>query len=167
MSEEILLDTVALWGLVFINSKYHESVVGLAKNRHVIIHTISLHEMAYPAYKLESEGGRNLDAGLELISNLKKSYANIAYNYQLLFEIKKLTILPLTLNDLLGAYRLMLEESEIFVEEKGGFWPSIADAVIAHVWRRLHVELATNDEKLITFGEKYGLPYREVLPAIP
>ncbi len=167
MSGEILLDTVALWGLVFINSKYHESVVGLVKNRHVFIHTISLHEMVYPAYKLESEGGRNLDAGLELISNLEKSYANIAYNYQFLFKIRKLTILPLTLDDLLGAYRLILEESEIFVEERGGFWPSIADAVIAHVWRRLHVELATNDEKLITFGEKYGLPYREVVPAIP
>jgi len=164
LSEAVLLDTVALWGLVFVNSKYHKPVARLVKNRNVIIHAISLHEMAYPAYKLESEGGRNPGAGLELINNLKKSYTNIAFNYEPLFKIKKLTIIPLTLNDLLKAYKLILDEPEIFVKEKDGHWPSIADAVIAQAWKQLKTELATNDQKLIKYGKKYKLPYKTITP---
>ena len=165
MGDAVLLDTVALWGLVFVNSRYHEAVARLVEDKSVIVHTISLHEMVYPAYKLESEGGRDLGGGLELISSLKKSYTNIAHSYEPLFKIKKLTILPLTLKDLLEAYELILDESEIFVEKKDGYWPSIADAVIAQTWRQLQIELATNDQKLIKFGKKHKLPYKTITPA--
>ena len=165
MSRDLLLDTVALWGLVFINSKYHEPVARLVEGRRVVVHAICLHELVYPAYKLESRGGRNLDAGMRVVSSLRRSYANIAQNYGFLYGIEKLTVLPLTLSDLLGAYRLILEEKDVFVERRDGYWPSVVDAVIAHAWKRLSAELATNDEKLMTYGDRHGLPYRRIAPA--
>ena len=165
MGGDLLLDTVALWGLVFINSKYHRPVARLVRGRRVIVHAICLHEMVYPAYKLESRGGRDLDAGMRVIGSLRRSYANLAQNYGFLYGVERLTILPLTLDDLLEAYRLVLEERDIFVEERDGYWPSVVDAVVAHVWRRLGAELITSDEKLMAYGDRHGLPYRRIAPA--
>jgi len=162
LSNKILLDTIALWGLVFINSKYHEPVVKLIRGNHVIIHSICFHELLYPAYKLESNAGQNLEAGMKLIRDLRKSYDNIVKNYPIL-NIKKLTIIHLTIDHLLDAYKLVLEEGRIFIEEREGYWPSIVDAVIASTWRNLKIKLITNDRKLIRYGDKYKLPYKRIL----
>lgn len=163
MAESILLDTVALWGLVFSNSKYHKPVVKAVRRRHVFIHSICFHELVYPAYKLESNEGRNAGKSLELIRNLMKAYSVISENYKMFFEIEKLTIIPLMVKDLIRAYKLIVEEGEIFMEERRGYWPSIVDAIIASLWAELRIKLLTDDEKLIKYGEKHKLPYIKIL----
>jgi len=164
VSNSVLLDTVALWGLTFVNSKYHKPVVELVKSKTTIVHSICFHELVYPAYRLESNTGRDLDAGLRLIGDVKNSYSNISRNYDVLFGISELVILPLTLSDLIEAYSLILKERDIFIEEREGYWPSIVDAIIASVWKRLQIVLITNDEKLIRYGEKNGLRFKIITP---
>ena len=163
VSEDVLLDTVALWGLVFANSKYHGPVVEAVRGKRVLIHSICFLELTYPAYKLESCGGRNVREGLRLISDLMRSYSSIVENYRLVFGIEKLTIIPLTVKDILEAYRLILEEKEVFMEEREGYWPSIVDAVVASYWAKTKIKLLTNDRKLIMYGEKHGLPYTKIM----
>jgi len=162
MVERILFDTVALWGLIFVNSKYHRPVVKVVRGKHVIIHSICFHELLYPAYKLESNGGKNIREGLELIRSLAKTYVNIVEKYRVLFKIDKLTVVPLTVNDLVKAYELILKEKKIFIEERKGYWPSIVDAVVASLWGNLKAKLLTDDEKLIKYGEKHKLPYLKI-----
>jgi len=163
IAEKIMLDTISLWGLIFINSKYHKPVIKAVKGKHVIIHSICFHELTYPAYKLESSKGKNIKEGLELIRNLMEAYRIITEKYKVLFEIEKLTIKPLTIDDLVKAYKLILEEREIFIEQRKGYWPSIADAIIASLWTELKIKLLTNDRKLIKYGEKHKLPYLKIL----
>lgn len=163
MSESILLDTIALWGLIFANSKYHKPIVKTIRGKHIIIHSISFHELLYPAYKLESHGGKNIREGLELIENLMKAYNSIVGEHRVLFETEKLTIKPLTVNDLIKAYKLIIDEKEIFIEERRGYWPSVVDAVIASLWTELKIKLLTDDEKLIKYGKKHKLPYLKIL----
>ena len=159
--KKLLLDTIAVWGLIFVNSKYHEPVMKLIKGNDIMIHVISFHELAYPAYKLESRGGLDIEMGLELFKNLKRGYDNLYNNYQIL-GINKLTIIPLNIRDLIDAYNLLLEEKEIFIEKRDGFWPSIADAIIATTWKKLNITLITKDEKLIKYGEKHKLKYTKI-----
>ena len=163
MSESILLDTIALWGLIFANSKYHKPIVKTIRGKHIIIHSISFHELLYPAYKLESYGGKNIGEGLELIKNLMNAYNSIVGEHKVLFGTEKLTIKPLTVNDLIKAYKLIIDEKEVFIEERRGYWPSVVDAVIASLWTELKIKLLTDDEKLIKYGKKHKLPYLKIL----
>jgi|GEM_PF-1390977 len=169
MSDQILLDTIALWGLIFVNSKFHKPATEIVKGKHVFIHSACLHELIYPAYKLESRGGRDIIAGLRLIIDVKRSYNSLIQNYSALFGISRLTILPLTPDDLLGAFTLILNEPEIFVEKRDGCWPSVVDAIVAFTWENLRIPLATNDRKLMKYGDKHNLPYiaLSTTPAVP
>ncbi len=159
----VLLDTIALWGLLFVNSKYHRPVIELVKGKNVYVHAICFHELVYPAYRLETNGGRDLDRGLDLINKLTTAYIGITNKYKDIYGIEKLYIIPLTINDLIEAYRIILKNKDLFIEERGGYWPSIVDAIIAYTWKHLGINLITNDRKLIAYGRKHELPYIPII----
>ncbi|MDK2373356.1 MAG: hypothetical protein QI197_08280 [Candidatus Korarchaeota archaeon] len=96
----------------------------------MVIHAISLHELFYPAYRLESESGKDLEAGLSLIGELAEAYKTLRLACNFL-GIKKVKIIPLTLEDIVEAYSLILDHRDLFIEERGGYWPGVADAIVA------------------------------------
>ena len=157
MSRELMLDMVTLWGLIFIDSKYHDQVMDHVVGMDIYIPSICLHEVLYPAYRIKSRGGREPFEGLKLFRDIRSGIMNLLENYEGI-GIGRLIIIPVEARHIVEALRLLTEE-DIFMFERDGTWPNIVNATVAYLWMESGIRLLTASEMLKRFGDRYGLKY--------
>lgn len=162
--EEILIETKVLWGLVFPDSIYHQAALKVVSGKTVSIPVVCFHELAYPAYKRVSEGGKKVAEGLVLLGRLSSAYRLLEANYAELFDMTSLKVIPLTVTTLSEACDVLRSLPDLFVkldERTGTKWPRITDAIVAATWKEVRLPLYAEDDELRSFGEREGLEYRD------
>lgn len=140
----ILCDTVCVWALYFRDSAYRRHVLDLRAKYGLVIPNACLLEAAYPIYRAK---------GLQELANYSAFVRNIIL-------AKGVETLEMSQDDLAAALRMAVEDPETFVDEEGNL--CLFDALIASIWLRTRMSLATTDFRLINFGKKKGLNYIEL-----
>jgi predicted nucleic acid-binding protein len=137
----VLCDSVCVWALYFRDSAYRRHVLELRKRYTLLIPEACLIEVAYPIYRAKG------------LSELR-SYASFLRRLPLGRNIR---VLPLTLEALARALELITGYPDRFVDEEGN--PNIYDAILAAIWEKMRVPLATSDSRLIEYGEARRLEF--------
>ena len=137
----VLCDSVCVWALYFRDSAYRRHVLELRNHYTLLIPEACLIEVAYPIYRAK---------GL----NELRSYASFLRHLPLGRNIR---VLPLTLEALARALELITGYPDRFVDEEGN--PNIYDAILAAIWEKMRVPLATLDSRLIEYGEARRLEF--------
>lgn len=159
--EKVLIDTTGLWGLTFADSKYHSFMAKLAKEKMLIAHSAQLLELFVIIYREKTNGGRNLQAGLEHVNDVASFY----------LEIEKLRLLGVNVSfyqvsemNIIKAVELISRHRDLFVREgpQQTRWLEFVDAITAAIWSERGLTLYTADSKLMKFGDLYALRYKAI-----
>lgn len=137
----LLCDTICVWALYFRDSAYRRHVLHLRSKYELIIPDVCLLEAAYPIYRAKGVG--ELGKYSVFIENLPLS--------------KNIEVLRTNVEDLQEALKIATQHPEDFVDEENNL--CLFDAIVASIWLRTRMPLASRDAKLRSFGEKKGLRY--------
>lgn len=151
--EQVLIDTTGVWGLFLEGSVYHKFMGRLRAEKIIVIPLASLLENVYPIYRMFSEQYMASEKGLEKLQSL-------AHFYRTILIEERVRVYGLTLEDIALALRIVNEDKDLFIDERGSL--KLFDALIATAWMRTRLPLYTNDKGLRRFGERHGLKYREI-----
>ena len=161
--EEVLVDTTGLWGLTYEDSKFHNFMKKLVKQRIIVVPATQILELLIVVYREKSGHGKSLEEGLKQIQVISDFYSNI----------EKLKLLEISINfhpisglDIINATELILKYPKYFVKggPKGTKWLEFIDATTATIWQKTQLTLYTADPKLMRFGDEHGLPH-EIIKA--
>jgi len=151
--EQILIDTTGVWGMFLEGSVYHKFMGRLRAKKIIVIPLASLLENVYPVYRMFSEQYMAFEKGLEKLQIL-------AHFYRAMMIEERVRVHDLTLGDIALALRIINEDKNLFIDERGSL--KFFDALIATAWMRTRLPLYTNDKGLRRFGERHGLKSREI-----
>jgi len=159
--EEVLIDTTGLWGLTFKDSKFHNFMENLAKQKRVLIPAIQMLELLVVVYRETSSHGESLERGLEQIQHISSLYSDIEKLKILEINIK---FCPVEGSDIIKATELILEHPECFVREgpRKTKWLEFIDATTAAIWQKTRLTLYTSDAGLMKFGDDHKLHYKTI-----
>ena len=159
--EEVLVDTTGLWGLTYKDSKFHNFMKELVKQKIIVIPATQILELLIVAYREKSSYGKFFEEGLKQIQAISHFYS----------DIEKLKLLDININfhpisgsDIISAAELILKHPKYFIKEgpNGTKWLEFIDATTAIIWQKTQLTLYTADPKLIKFGEENGLPHETI-----
>jgi len=154
----ILLDTIALWALVFEDSKYHEFVIKELEGKRAYILDIQLLELLRVIYRSFSQNGTDYDAGVNKMLEISEFIRMKG------FSLKNIDLryMSTEADDFVGGVKILNSERELFkrVGPRDTWWPEIVDAIIAYKWKSLNALLYTRDSALIAYGKKNDLQYK-------
>lgn len=137
----VLCDTICVWALYFRDSAYRKHVLHLRSEYGLIIPDICFLEASYPIYRAK---------GIEELGKYSKFIENMPLS-------KNIEILKTGMEDLQEALKIAAEEPENFIDEENNL--CLFDALIASIWTKTGMTLASRDPKLKNFGKKKRLKY--------
>jgi len=141
----VLCDTICVWALYFRDSAYRRHVLNLRSKYGLIIPDICFLEASYPIYRAK---------GIEELGKYSKFIENLPLS-------KNIEILKTGMEDLQEALKIAAEEPENFIDEENNL--CLFDALIASIWARTRMTLASRDPKLKNFGKKKRLQYIQLI----
>ena len=130
----VLCDTVCVWALYFRDSAYRSHVLELRGRHGLVVPDTCLLEAAYPIYKAKGVG--ELAKYSEFLRHLP-----LAPGIQVLETVYE---------DFMRALDLAGEHPDVFVDEAGNL--CLFDAILASVWLRVRLPLATSNKRLISLA---------------
>lgn len=131
---------------------YHRFMERLRAEEIVIVPLISLVENIYPIYRTFSGEYVAPEKGLEKLQSLALFYRAIPIE-------EEVRVYELRLGDIILALKIVDEDRDLFVDERGCL--RLFDALIAAPWTRMRLPLYTVDKSLRRFGERHRLESRE------
>lgn len=151
--EQVLIDTTGVWGLFLDGSVYHRFMERLRAEKIIVVPLVCVLENIYPVYRAFSEEYVALEKGLEELRSL-------ALFYRAMPIAEEVRIYELRLEDIILALRIVDEDRDLFVDEKGSL--RLFDSLIAAAWTRTGLPLYTVDRSLRMFGERHRLEGRDI-----